>query len=473
MALWLCLRFDLLPLQCLNRSEQQPVAVIDRQRVFCANHNALAQGIKSGTGVATARALAENLLLLERNQVAESNCLERLCCWAYSITPNLYRYRGNCLMLEIGGCLALFRGLDSLLAEVDRGLGTRGYQSRTGLASTPKAAWLMSFADPDQSLDISIDIYQRLAPLPITLLEDFPKAITSLQRAGLHCLGELLKLPPPALSKRCGVEFTRFLQQTLGNMADREPEYQPPRTFHDEYWFGYEVKANQEMLPAIQLLLQSFCQFLRQTQLQSGEVRWRLIGIDGKIDNMVVRSAASHSTWENWYQLTYIQLERLQLNTGVEGLALECHGFNSGQLPALDLFSPRNQKEPLASLLDRLRSRMGLQAIEKIACREEHLPEFALQVSNDTDIGDQDQTPVAATRPFWLMPDPQPLKQYGSQLYWNGRLQLLYGPERIEDNWWQRAVSRDYYVARDSGSQHYWIFRDRLDNHWYIQGIFT
>ena len=34
MSLWLCLRFQQLPLQCLNRSEQQPVVVLERQRVL-------------------------------------------------------------------------------------------------------------------------------------------------------------------------------------------------------------------------------------------------------------------------------------------------------------------------------------------------------------------------------------------------------------------------------------------------------
>ena len=50
---------------------------------------------------------------------------------------------------------------------------------------------------------------------------------------------------------------------------------------------------------------------------------------------------------------------------------------------------------------------------------------------------------------------------------------MLEGPERIEDNWWLDAVSRDYYVARDPLGQQYWVFRDRLQDHWYIQGIFS
>ena len=71
------------------------------------------------------------------------------------------------------------------------------------------------------------------------------------------------------------------------------------------------------------------------------------------------------------------------------------------------------------------------------------------------------------------MPEPKPLRQHRSQLYWKGALQLVYGPERIEDNWWQEPVSRDYYIAKGDGGLHYWVFYDRLNKSWFIQGIFA
>ena len=71
------------------------------------------------------------------------------------------------------------------------------------------------------------------------------------------------------------------------------------------------------------------------------------------------------------------------------------------------------------------------------------------------------------------MPQPQRLRQHKARLYWNGQLSLLEGPERIEDNWWREAVCRDYFVARDTLGLQYWIFRDRLQDHWYIHGVFA
>jgi len=475
-SLWLCLRFSQLPLQCLNRSEEQPVVVLAGQRVVRANDCAAALGIREGMSAATVHALADSEapLLLERDEELEQRCLQQLCCWAYGITPGLFSWRQDCLQLEIGSCLNLFHGLDSLLAEVAGGIRSRGYSVHYGLAPTPKAAWLLSYAPTDEALAVTRPLPDRLAPLPLHLLDPFPTAVDSLRRAGLHTLGDVLALPPAALGRRCGREFTQFLQQLLGQREDRQADYRPPASFSDEYWFGYEVKANAELLPAIQLLLQSLCAFLRSAQLQTAEICWQLIGIDRSLREVNVRSTSSHSDWKNWHQLTGICFERLQLATGVEGLALTCRNLRPGQPENIDLFHPGKQREPLAHLLDRLRSRLGLQAIEKVGCRDEHLPEFAVHVGSDRPGGEPGSGRPCAQRPFWLMPEPQPLRQSsGGQLYWHGALALLYGPERIEDNWWQDAVSRDYYVAGDRSGQHYWVFHDRLARRWYIHGIFA
>ncbi|CAA0112373.1 Protein ImuB [Halioglobus japonicus] len=475
MSLWLCLRFDLLPLHCLSRCEQQPVILLAAQRVLHTNDCAAAMGIRQGMGTATVRALAgdEPVRLLERNEQAEQHCLQQLCCWAYSITPTLCTWQADCLQLEISGCLNLFQGLDALLREVTSGISSRGYRAHYGLAPTPKAAWLLSFATPEAAMAIQLPLEERLGPLPLNLLTQFSTTVDSLRRAGLHTLGDLLQLPPTALGRRCGREFGHFLQQLLGQREDLQVDYRPPEAFSDTYWFGYEVKTNNELMPAVQRLLQSLCRFLRNTQLRTSEVTWQLAGMNNKLQDVCVRSTSSHSNWENWYQLSRIRFERLQLSGGVEGLALTCEQLQPGQQDSIDLFSPRNQREPLASLLDRLHNRLGLQAVEKVGCRDEHLPEFALLISSD-DTGDEVSTTTdRAQRPFWLMPQPKALRQRGTQLYWNGALELIYGPERIEDNWWQEAVSRDYYIAADNSGQHYWVFLDRLARQWYIHGIFA
>ncbi len=473
MSLWLCLRFHRLPLESLSREEHGAVVVLERQRVLRANDCAAALGIREGMGTATVRALAgdEPCQLLERDREAEARSLQGLCCWAYSVSPSLFSYREDCLQLEVGACLTLFRGLQPLLATVDSGLRQRGFRASQALAPTPAAAWLLSHAGEAGAMDCAAPLAERLAPLPLALLQDFSTSVDSLRRAGLHTLGDILALPPTALARRCGADFRDFLQRLLGQRDDRRADYRPPPVFSDAYWFGYEVRANEELYPALQRLLQSLCGFLRNTQLQTGEIRWQLQGVDNSLRSLTVRSSCRHSDWENWFQLSRIRFDQLALDSGVEGIALTCEQLHSGELESPDLFAPRKQREPLAALLDRLRNRLGLQAVQTVGCRDEHLPELALHVSSGRPADEPGE--ACAQRPFWLLPAPQPLAGGRHGLRWQGPLELVYGPERIEDNWWQEPASRDYYIARGSRGQFYWVFRDRLARRWFLHGIFA
>ncbi|MEQ9465553.1 MAG: DNA polymerase Y family protein, partial [Haliea sp.] len=459
--------------QCQTLTEEQPVVVLARQRVLRANDCAASLGIREGMTGATVRALAGNepLQLLTRSQDAEQRCLQQLCCWAYSITPTLHPWREDCLQLEIGGCLTLFRSLEALLETVHAGIHLRGYRLEAGLAPTPRAAWLLSFSSQGLAAGDGGDWREQLSTLPLTLLDDFPQEVAALQRAGIRRLGDVLALPEAALGRRCGKAFIHWLRQMLGREADLQPDYHPPDRFNDQYLFGYEVRTTAELLPAVQQLLQALCGFLRQTQLQTQDIEWQLVAVDRRVQRLRVRSSSGHSDWENWYQLTRLQLDRLQLRTGIEGLALECRQLLAMRSASIDLFSPHNQREPMQALLDRLRNRLGLQAILTISCRDEHLPELALHVSSEATAPAATQSSIR--RPFWLLPEPQPVRWLQGQLHWQGALQLIGGPERIEDNWWQEPVSRDYYIARGTRGQYYWLFHDRLRQQWYVHGLFA
>src|SRR5690606_19116038 len=51
-------------------------------------------------------------------------------------------------------------------------------------------------------------------------------------------------------------------------------------------------------------------------------------------------------------------------------------------------------------------------------------------------------------RPFWLLPEPQPLAEVDDRPIHGTPLRLIHGPERIEAGWWAGALTaRDYYIA--------------------------
>jgi protein ImuB len=59
---------------------------------------------------------------------------------------------------------------------------------------------------------------------------------------------------------------------------------------------------------------------------------------------------------------------------------------------------------------------------------------------------------------------------------WDGVEQVIVdaaGPERIETGWWRNDdIQRDYYRVTTEAGQQFWLFRDRSDGRWYVQGSY-
>ena len=123
---------------------------------------------------------------------------------------------------------------------------------------------------------------------------------------------------------------------------------------------------------------------------------------------------------------------------------------------------------PLASL-DKLRARLGEQALWQPVLREQHLPEQATgrETARNGSEGDFPE------RPLWLLESPLPLQEKNRLPCWQGPLTLLQGPERLDNQWWQQRQVRDYYIARTSHYALCWVYQDRLQQRWYLHGWFA
>jgi protein ImuB len=166
------------------------------------------------------------------------------------------------------------------------------------------------------------------------------------------------------------------------------------------------------------------------------------------------------------------RLARVKLPAPVEALALASEetaplpGRNLGLLPGDEAGAA------LVPLIDRLRARLGDDAVTAIAPHAEHRPELALR---DATGG---RTAAAllpdAPRPLWLLAEAQPLGHLIEQAPWI----LKDGPERIESGWWDgNDLRRDYFVAETPRGETVWIYRDHRygtdDGEWFLHGLFA
>jgi protein ImuB len=66
------------------------------------------------------------------------------------------------------------------------------------------------------------------------------------------------------------------------------------------------------------------------------------------------------------------------------------------------------------------------------------------------------------------------LQERSAQLFWHSALDIVRGPERIDNHWWeQTATARDYYIARAGDGRLCWIFREIDSGRWFAHGLFA
>jgi protein ImuB len=450
---------------------------VESQRIVAANELALSTGIKPGHSSSTARALIEDgeLRLLNRDRNREAQVIEQLLCWAYGFTPTLEAWHGNTLQLEVGSCLKLYRDVNRLNDALKRKLAYRGFTVASGLAPNRWSAWLLSHTNSRSSTGDDVNRQAALTAIPLRILlsipgNDFQQSVERLEKAGIKTLGQLLNLPPSSIARRCGKPLHQWLQ-ALTTTSDRlATDFLPPQQFKDSFWFGFEIRHSNELQPAMEQLLEGLAGFLTSAQLTTTTINWHMLRAQGGFQSLTVKSSEAHRSVERWLKLSALQLEHYSLEENIEGLSLDVSELQQEVMTENDLFGDSRSNESLYSLIDRLRARLGLQAVQYLDLREAHLPEFSQLLTQEQPAA----APLKAypgQRPFWLLEEPHPIRAWNDQLFWNGPLELIYGPERIEDNWWDQPTSRDYYVARTEEGQPIWIFQNRHNQRWYVQGV--
>lgn len=486
--LWLCLRFPLLALEgFVDSKDQQPAAVTEKHRILLGNASAAAIGIKPGITLATAQALCPEIRIFNRNTEREALALQALAYGCYCFTPTVSSAPPDCLLLEIGGCLTLFKGLDRLLARLTNTIRELGHYCVTGLAPTPKAAMLFSrtasnllplFAhDTGELRDIEL-FEHHLHALPLASL-DCPKQLKDKFRAtGFSCLGDLLNIPKAALGQRYGENFIAYLQQLTGALPDPQSSLELPAEFHNELFFNSSVNSADMLVFPMQRLLQALTAYLHGRQMHCSSMQWQIQLVGGKTADFTLHLTRPQNNFAHFLSLSRLQLENHTLPAPAEGLALHVTHLHPAEHQHSDLFGQQAGAEApgdITPVLDKLRTRLGPDAIHGLRSANSHIPEQAWQLTDMTAKPSAVSSGTSNTiyRPLWLLQNPEPIRIKHQRLYWRGELELQQGPERIEGNWWQQAVCRDYFVARHRNGAQYWIYHDRLATRWFVHGAFA
>jgi protein ImuB len=477
--LWLCLSFPQLPLEIFSRAEiaDSPWAIIQgkgtHQTLFLCNAIAESCGIHSGMSPGAAYALNTSLRLCARDEAAEQQALESLAAWAGQFTSQVSIFPPNALLLEIEGSLNLFHGMEALLRRIRRRAARLGYVTEFGISPTPLAAWLLARAHITAPVTQIQNLPAALRDLPLPLLGFEEKLLHTLHGLGLRYLGDVLRLPRSGLARRFGPTFLDYLDRLLGVRTDpRNPYVHPPR-FERQVMLPAETCDREALLfPARRLLLE-LAGFLAGRQAGTQQLHWTLTHHRQPATHLMLGLAAPNRDPHHFLSLLRERLARTLLDHPVDAVALEVTDIRRLQPRALTLDGAQDiHAEDWPLLVEKLRARLGDEAVRGVRCHPDHRPEQAWRPSR---VETPNPNLSHALRPLWLLPEPVVLDTRDGIPSLDGHLYIETGPERIESGWWDgRDMARDYYIASDTAHSRYWIYRERRGaRRWFLHGLFA
>lgn len=478
--LWLCIHLPHWPLEALAPPDAAPAAVIvteqHQRRIVACNTAAEQAGLKGVERLTTALALYPRLRVLERSAAAERQALKRLAAWGYQWSsrvtwsqaqPHAVDYAAA-LWLEIGASRALFNGYRALLKQIEGSLQHLGYRYRLGVAPTLEGAALLARANRRTAIVRLDRLLDAIRELPIAQLAIAPPIAHALRRSGVETVGALFDLPAASLARRFGPELVLYLDRLAGRASDPRRLYRPPNVYAARCDFGFAVRSAEALLFPLQRMLHEFCGYLRALDVAAQHCAIVLEHERGAGSRIELGMGAPNRDAQRMLALAKEKLLRVTLTAEVRGLRIEAGEFTPPAVRQSDLFSrDADVADELQQAIEKIAARLGGDAVRAVQPGADHRPEQAWlsgSVVAQSGCAAPDTPPPAAPRPLWLLRAPRRLRAAPA---------IAALPERIESGWWSAPVTRDYYTVRIASGEAGWIFYDRGDGCWYVQGYWA
>ena len=476
--LWLAAYLPALPLEVFSRTlpADRPTAVTVHAAggpcILLCNGPAAAGGVRAGLAVGAAQALVAGLQLVVRDIDAEQAALRRLAGWAGQCTSQVSLEHPQTLFLEVSGSLRLFGGAEMILERLWEGLTHLGYTVRLAVAPTPQGALSLARAGRQAVIQDRHALRRALAPLPLHHLPFDGRVLGALQSMGLQRFADLLRLPRQGLRRRLGGVCMDYLDRLLGRAPDPRPVFRPPPGFSTRITLPAEVAGTDALLFGCRRLILEMCGYLSAQDSGTQCLAWALQH-PGRADTRFSLGLVKPGREPDYFLgLLRERLERVELVAPVLGIGLTAVDIQPLGMASGDLFAdaPAVSGRDTHRLLERLRARLGDEAVRGLQLFPEHRPERAWAYCPP---GETARSLDFGRRPLWLLPQPEPLEVRDGWPWRNGRLELEPERERIESGWWDgEDVARDYFVARSPDGERLWIYRElHGQRRWFLHGF--
>ena len=407
--------------------------------------------------------------------------------WALQFTPRVALADGAVLM-EVAGSVRLFGGKRALRDRVVAESADVGV-TQVAWAANSLAALALARAGLENGFRQALPLL--LDALPMQVLSAVHPHLTTLAHIGCRTLGDVRALPRGGVGRR----FDKHLLQAIDQAYGAEPEAHVWVALPERFEERLELMARVEQAPALLwgarrlLLVMSGWLAARRAGVTAFTLRWahdamraRDAGEGGEI---TVRTAEPTRDTEHLCRLLAEHLARVQLLAPVGDLHLLATEVQPLVERSASLLPDTvRQGETLHLVLERLAARLGPGRVLRPVVLQDHRQEWMCRWQSAPEPLPRKPAPdTGMPQPTFVLPEPLRLLVRGNRPIYQGELQLLAGPQRVEGGWWDRVdgasntrnVVRDYWVALSAKAGVLWIFQTRLEETpaWYLHGHFA
>lgn len=414
-----------------------------------------------------------------------------LAIWALQFSPRVAIAEDEAVLMEIGASVRLFGGLECLQRRIEREARELGVQA-FAWAPTGTAAIAMlrsgvgdGFARP---LPAILDL------LPLESVTAVARHQGTLQRLGSRTLGDVRKLPRGGIGRRFDKHLLAALDQAYGLRSEVYQWVPLPEAFSARLEFQFRVENAMALMFGARRLLLQMAGWLaaRHMGVTAFTLKWahdamraKTAGTGGEI---TVRTAEATQSVEHLGRLLAEHLAKVELLApagDIELIAAEVMPVTQESKSLLP--DTIRQGEDTALVLERIQARLGKERVVRPRVCQDHRPEGIQQWQS----ADQAVPRVGAAEhqfplPRSILDEPLRLAERDNRPMYQGQLQLLLGPDRVEGGWWDRqgkgdgptqgTVQRDYFVALSRHAGLLLVYQRRLagdETGWFLHGQYA
>ena len=436
--------------------------------------------------------------------------LQALAIWALQFTPRV-ALADDAVLMEVAGSVRLFGGRRALRDKV----WGEGQELGVGqLAWAPNSLAALALARAGRENGLRGPLEAMLDALPMTVLSAVRPHALTLAHIGCRTLGDVRALPRGGMVRRFDKTLLTALDQAYGLAPEVHAWVGLPETFEARLELMFRVDEASALLVGARRLLLQMGGWLaaRHSGVTAFTLHWahdvmrsREAGEGG---HLTVGTAEPTRNVEHLSRLLAEHLGKVELAAPVGDLRLTADTVQRLTEASASLLPDNavHQGETLHLVLERLAARLGPERVLRPVLTEDHRQEWMCRWQDASLVLPRkpaaplpSATPkpgeLLRPQPTFVLPQPLRLAVRGNRPIYQGELQLLAGPQRVEGGWWDRVVApaaasasaleedggstryvaRDYWVALSALAGVLWVFQTRLDHEpaWYLHGHFA